>query len=348
MSTIRLMVNSDIYKCDWEFERRMNVIRGDSGIGKTTLVEILTNRPQGIEIYTTLPTVTVLENSWRSVLAGVSDSIILFDDIVAVESADFANMYKESVVDKNNYVIAISRENQFQPGSMGRLPFSINAMYEEITNGIEHDLKPLYRKNFMELPKEADCCIVEDSGAGFQFFSELFTIPVISSKPGKSAMVSALVNAAERYRNILLIFDTAAFGCHMEQLVSVINELDIHVYFMSSYECFEELLTVSNLLFSKQAVVNEYKDLPTFANRFISWERYFENLAARAGYGCPYEYNHDSKMIKFCYIHDCSECNPYIMAKCDSRLSGEKFAALLKGTKYENLLRFGKKETYET
>lgn len=342
MSIIRLMVNSDIYKCDWEFERRINIIRGDSGIGKTTLVEILTNRPQGIEIYTTLPTVTVLENSWRNVLAGTSDSIVLFDDIAAVETSDFANMYKEFVVDKNNYVIAISRENQFQPGSMGRLPFSINAMYEEITNSTEHVLKPLYRKYYREFPSEADCCIVEDSGAGYQFFSELFAIPVISSKSGKSAVVSALISAAARYKKILLIFDTAAFGCHMEQLVNIINELSIQVYFMDSYECFEELLTVSNLLFSKQTVVNEYQDLPVFANRFISWERYFENLAARASYGCPYEYNHDYKMIKFCYIHDCTECNPHIMAKCDSCLSGEKFTALLKGTKYENLLRFGK------
>lgn len=343
MSTIRLMIKSDIYNCDWEFERRLNIIRGDSGIGKTTLVEILTNRPQGIEIYTSLPTVTVLENSWQNTLSGTSDSILLFDDISAVETSDFANLYKSCVVNQNNYVIAIARENQFQPGKFGRLSFSINAMYLEITDGTQHFLKKLYSMERQGgFPDQLDCCIVEDSGAGYHFFSQLLDMDVISAKSGKSAVIKTLIDVSEKYKNIFLIFDTAAFGCHMEHLTAVMDELDIDVYFMDYYECFEELLTATNFLASKDIVKEESKDLPAFANQFGSWEKYFINLAERASLGLPYEYKHGRKNLKFCYLHDCCDCNANIKSVCDNSIDGDKFKGLLQGTKYERLLKYEK------
>lgn len=343
MNTIKLTVSSEIYNCNWEFERRLNIIRGDSGIGKTTLVEILTTRPQGIEIYTSLPTVTVLENSWKNTLEGTSNSILLFDDIAAIETSDFANLFKRTIVDKNNYVIAISRENQFQPGKLGRLPFSINSMYKEITEGTNHFLTRLYDENVQKsVPEKIDCVIVEDSGKGYHFFQRWMHATIISAKSGNSAIVKTLIDVSDKYKNIFLIFDTAAYGCYMEQLVTVIAELDVSVFFMDYYECFEELLVTTNLLSSKVVVKEEFEKLSYFANKYISWERYFEDLALRASYGLPYEYNHNNSKLRFCYLHNCSECNEHIKCTCDQDCEGNKFEWLLRGTKYEDLLRLTK------
>lgn len=41
MSTIELEITSNQYVCKFYFERRINVIKGDSGTGKTSLLELI-------------------------------------------------------------------------------------------------------------------------------------------------------------------------------------------------------------------------------------------------------------------------------------------------------------------
>ena len=43
-------MESSIFSCNFVFERRLSILTGDSGIGKTTLVEILQERPNGVTI----------------------------------------------------------------------------------------------------------------------------------------------------------------------------------------------------------------------------------------------------------------------------------------------------------
>lgn len=66
-------------------------------------------------------------------------------------------------------------------------------------------------------------------------------------------------------------------------------------------------------------VENEMSDLPNYANKFLSWENYFEDLVERVTYKRSYRITHGRHAIlESCYFNSCLECNAHIKAKCCS------------------------------
>lgn len=340
MSFIKLTVKSSNYNCDIEFDRRMIFIKGNSGVGKTTLVDmLLEENSSDVEIYCNLPYIVVNSRSWEVVLSSVSNTLIIIDDYSFVASSKFASVVS-STSDRCNYFLIIAREKSDSIKSTGRLSYSSNDIYEFVADGKNHYIRPFYSADSSTSCSSFDCVITEDTTTGYDFFKRLVGVPCYPSSSGKSSLVNDIIEKSKIHKNILVILDTSAYGCHMEDFYTTCTYTltDNTIGFIDDYECFEELLIRTNLINKLGIIQAELSNLPKYANQHLSWERYFEDLIKRATYSKPYKHTHDIKSLRYCYYEDCIKCNEHIREKCDDILKGDKFESLLRGTKYEFLL----------
>lgn len=332
---LKLTVTSDIYKCSMTIDRRITIIKGDSGTGKTTLVDMLDNTIYSAKVESSLPILIATNTTWRLVFHS-TDSILIFDDLEIVESGEFAKLLKENCVKNNLYLIIISRESL---GEMRKLSYSMDSVYEMCTDkdGITHYLVPYYKTENSNI-KYSDIkkCLVEDNGKAKKFFESVLNVPVYSSD-GKANVVRKLENI-HNGEFVLLFIDRSAFGCHADELRYMIIMKKIICEVPIGYECFEEMLLNANIVNKNSIVITEMSDLFKYANQFISWERFFEDLLARATEGTKYSYKHSSGKLSSCYMNKCDVCNSYIKNKCDFAVDGDKLKALFEGTKYEWIL----------
>ena len=156
---------------------------------------------------------------------------------------------------------------------------------------------------------------------------------------GKSSIVNDSKNLYDSgNRNLLIIVDLAAYGCHIEQLYQEVLKRCKGVLIDTTYECFEEFLLQSNMYKDNVIVQEEFKDIYQYANKYISWETYFENLIYRVSKDTMFKYSHNRSELRDCYTEDCNNCNEHIRVKCTFNKSGDKFGLLLKDTKYKKYL----------
>lgn len=81
----RVVVSTKRLKYDFELRRNLTIIRGDSAIGKTTLIDMIqdyVNNPSGTPVELICDKKCfVLEGAlWKEQLSGISDSIIFIDE----------------------------------------------------------------------------------------------------------------------------------------------------------------------------------------------------------------------------------------------------------------------------
>ena len=339
MNTINLTVKSEVYNCNIEFSRRIIVIKGDSGTGKTTLAELISSNIDGVSITSSYKVAVLTEADWKVMMKSNKDMIFIFDDLTLVSTPEFASVVKSTICSNNLYLILISRERFTDLNSVGRLAFCSNDIYKMVYNGKEHYLEKFHSVSECSFESNPiDCFLVEDKKAGYQFFDKITSLPCFSATSGKSSVTEDIERLSKDYKHIFVVLDTASFGCHMEEFFNKCTySITSEVSYMSDYECFEELLAQTNLLNKIDLVKEELSNISKYANKKESWEKYFEDLVGRVTYSKYYKHTHTSD-LKDCYYKDCCECNPYKAKKCDGILDGSKFEALLRGTKYERIL----------
>ena len=345
MSTIRLAVHSNTFKCDLEFKHRINIIKGDSGIGKTSLVDIF--RVEGVikDRESTYPVVIADVSNFRNILVSAKNQIIIFDDVSLVETDEFKDLVSEYLIKHNLYLVIIVRA--MMP-KMSKLSYSIHAIYEMYYDEtlVNHYIREYYEQYTEPIDQILEqeppvCLITEDTKAGFQFFDHLVDkqLPVFHSTNGKSSMVPDSMNKSDEF-NVIAILDTAAYGCHIEEFISLTEDLVNKVTLLYDYECFEEVLVRSNFLNKHVTVKQELDDLPKYANNFKSWENYFQSLLHNVTALTHWKQTHSRSKLNKCYIENCNNCNILKYSECSQATFGDKFEILLKGTKFEYLLKF--------
>lgn len=341
MNTIKLDVHADEFHFSLELTRRLTVVKGNSASGKTTLTEFVSAEDRIAVIESDYPVLVATNSTWQSTVAGSTDSIIIFDDLRLVGSPEFAKAYKDYCVLNNLWFLVMGREdNEEQLQNFYHLSYCMNNIFEMVHEGTTYTLKKYYK--FPALEREPDIILTEDSKAGFVFFKKLFReTEVISAESGKGALIPQVdVLIRKGYDNILAVVDSASFGCHAEELYSRFCRREpSKVMLMSDYECFEEMLLQTNLLNCIDLVREEMSDLVKYANQYYSWETYFEKMIDEVTKGKPYHHAHQMR-LKNCYLTDCDLCPAPKRATCDHVLFGSKFVELLKGTKYERLLKY--------
>lgn len=343
MSIIKLDVRDDNIHFELTFDRRINFIIGNSASGKTTLYNMLgsSREDNDIIVDTTYDFILAAVDTYEIMIRESKDAIFIFDDLDVISSASFSDLVKKYGINNNLWFIIMSREDDESLNEAKRLSFSINNIFKlSSENGHYTNIK-YYNYSFPQI-KHYDKVLIEDTTSGFDFFSNLYKQGVVCSTSGKSTIVDdtqRLIN--EGNKNILVLFDSAAFGCHISKFDAYFSDDNgFRVSVLSFYECFEELLLRTNLLNRLPMVTKELSRLTDYANNFISWENYFEDLIKRATEDKMYKYNH-SGVLRTCYYEPCMKCNPNIMEKCDGTIDGNnKFESLLKDTKYEFLLDY--------
>lgn len=279
----RITVQNKKIKYDFEIQRNITIIRGDSATGKTTLIDMIREYYEngvasGIDLKCD-KICTVLEGrNWEVQLSVMHDSIIFIDEgNVFVSSKEFASMIQET----DNYYVIVTREN------LETLPYSVQEIYGIRDSGKYGYLKQTYNEmyhlyNLEEINSkvEPEKIITEDSNSGFQFFKEICqdnNLECISAG-GKSNIFQHLMN--ENSKKILVIADGAAFGSQMDKIMYLVKEkTNIALYLPESFEWMILQSDILNDSETKEILLNPSEYIES--KEYLSWERYFTSLLIR-------------------------------------------------------------------
>lgn len=152
---VELQVSSKVYNCILRLERRITYIRGDSGTGKTGLVDIIDDFnnggdadidlkcPRNVVIMTSAPTLDVF--------TGYKGTVIIIDDRLLTETSNFGNKIAEVVLKNDIYLVIINRvdlmyDENAESSSKSGLDYSVKSILICRAEGINHYFEPLAEK----------------------------------------------------------------------------------------------------------------------------------------------------------------------------------------------------------
>ena len=287
-----VFVQNNRLRYEFTISRNITIIRGDSAIGKTTLLDLLNaydrdGDSSGVLVKCEVPCVVIGGQRWEENLQFIHNSIVFIDECNRfIKSEDFAVRVKES----DNYFVIVTRDD------LPNLPYSVKEIYGIRESGKYAELKQVYNEFYCLYgevenadPAQESLVIAEDSNAGFDFFSSLCDgrVKCISAN-GKSNVFKAL--QTHREEKVLVIADGAAFGCEIEKVMQLIRiGRRIALYLPES---FEWLILNAGIFDDSELkdILNspsEYVD----SKEFFSWERFFTDLLVKKSHGTYLQYN---------------------------------------------------------
>lgn len=273
--------------------RNITILRGNSATGKTTLIDMIADygrdgEESGVLLHCDRPCIVLEGHDWQEHLNRISGSIVFVDE--GNRFTAFVDFARTAAATDNYFVIA-TRDSLFG------LPYSVTEIY-----GIGNDTRQRYqgvwryysssrllyatnksgevlRPDGLRQPGVSETYIptlvvVEDSGAGFEFFSALFAkkgIACVSAR-GKANVYRTVCQASADER-VLVIADGAAFGPELERLASLFDVRDMRLFLPES---FEWLILRSGLVKSDELPsILENPANYIESHEYFSWERFF-------------------------------------------------------------------------
>lgn len=272
---IKVSVENRFISFKLTLERNITVITGDSGTGKTKLINMVRGfaelgKSSGVTLKCDKPCVVLEDvNYWETVLENTHESVVFVEESTRfITSHKFAAMVNAS----DNYYVLITREPLHQ------LSYSIDAIKQIRKNDkkpkIENIYKNISKKDIADFPY--DLVIVEDSQTGFQFYTkatENAGLQCITSN-GKSGITALLKES--KAKKILVIADAAALGDEIASLIYFKENTEAKVDFFLP-ESFEWLV-LRSAIFNGNAEVQEILANPVDyieCQEFPSWEKFF-------------------------------------------------------------------------
>ena len=168
----RIVVQNSKIRYDFEINRNITVIKGDSATGKTTLVELIREyyedgEESGINLSCEKECAVLAGRDCENTLKNMKNTILFIDEGNRfVHSKDFARAIQKT----DNYYVIVTREG------LVNLPYSVEEIYGIRESGKYASTKQIYNefyrlygvKNHSEqiIPSRI---IVEDSNSGFDF-----------------------------------------------------------------------------------------------------------------------------------------------------------------------------------
>lgn len=276
----RVIVESRKVKYDFVIKRNITILTGDSGSGKTVLIDLIRDykrfgNDSGVFLSCDCECKTIDNEDWERQIKETVNSIIFIDEGNRfLTSKRFAELVQQS----DNYYVIATREK------LPTLSYSVNEIYGFRQSGKFHEAKQKYNEIYHlygEITENTDIkpeyVITEDSNSGYEFFSKLCgnDIPCVSAN-GKSNIIK-LLQESEIQEKRLVIVDGAAFGSEMRDVADYIDIFDDVVLYAP--ESFEWLLLAANVIPSGN--VNKILEHPEEfidSKKYVSWERYFTSL----------------------------------------------------------------------
>ena len=278
----RVIVESRKVKYDFIIKRNITIFTGDSGSGKTVLIDLIRDyrrygSDSGVFLSCDCECRTVDNEDWERQIGEASNSIIFID-----EGNRFltSRRFAELVQGSDNYFVLATREK------LPMLPYSVEEIYGFRKSGKFHEAKQTYNEIYHlygEISENSGInpqfVITEDSNSGYDFFTELSAeknIPCISAD-GKSNIIKSLQESEHMNGTRLVIADGAAFGSEMRDVSEYLNIVEDVVLYAP--ESFEWILLSSNAI--QNANVTSILQQPENyidSKEYVSWERFFTSL----------------------------------------------------------------------
>ena len=275
----RVIVESRKVKYDFVIRRNITILTGDSGSGKTVLIDLIRDyrrygSDSGVFLSCDCECRTIDNEDWERQIEEISESIIFIDEGNRfLTSKKFAMLVQNS----DNYFVIATREK------LPMLPYSINEIYGFRKSGKFHEARQKYNEIYHlygEISEHSeihpDFVITEDSNSGYDFFTELAgqnNIECVSAS-GKSNVIKILQNSESIEGTKLLIVDGAAFGSEMRDVSEYLKVFGNTVLYAP--ESFEWLLLSSEAIPNVKTgaiLMNPEKYIDS--REYISWERFF-------------------------------------------------------------------------
>lgn len=261
----------------FNLERNITILTGDSGTGKTKLINMVRNysaegKASGITLKCERPCIVLDGNNWEWILKGTRNTIVFVD-----ESTKFLNEYAfaKAITQTDNYYVLVTRE------PLPQIPYSIEAIKRIVKNDSKPRIEKIFDKlTITDITKASyELMIVEDSKAGYQFFRAVadgLNIPC-ESAAGKSNILSLLKECREK--RILVIADAAALGSEIQELsrYRTLSEKTIDFFLPESFEW----LVLKSAIFNGNERVRDILKRPVDyieSKEYFSWERFFTYL----------------------------------------------------------------------
>lgn len=278
----RVIVETKKVKYDFIIRRNITILTGDSGSGKTVLIDMIREyrrygSDSGIFLSCDCECRTIDDENWKRQIEETAGSIIFIDEGNRfLPTREFA----ELVLKSDNYFVLAVREK------LPMLPYSVNEIYGFRKSGKFHEARRTYNEIYHlygEISEQRqispDIVITEDSNSGYEFFAKLSgrgKIPCISAN-GKSNVISSLNKRENKNGLCLVIVDGAAFGSEIRDVSEYLNtDEGVVLYAPESFEW---------LLLSTDAIPNvnvssilERPENYIDSCEYASWERYFTAL----------------------------------------------------------------------
>ena len=279
--TIHLIVQSAHLKYEMDFLRNITILKGDSATGKTTLVDMiqeynLNGSDTGINLSCKCPCRVIAGNTWIEQLRDIHGSLVFIDEGSRfVSSEDFAR----TIHGTDNYYVIVTRE------SLSNLPYSVTEIYGIHSFGKYAFQEPVYHQmyriygDYQQMKETTGAkLLVEDSNAGYQFFSALSENKGIECITAKGAgNIFEMLQTDDKKNGITVIADGAAFGSQMEKVYQLLlRNAGIQLYLPES---FEWIILSSGVLNDKEvkSILENPADYID-SQEYFSWENYFTHL----------------------------------------------------------------------
>ena len=275
----RIIIQNRSLHYEFDIRRNITIIQGDSGTGKSTLIDMLRaydnlGDSSGISLSCDVPCRVLEGRDWETILRN-NPGVIFFTD----EENSFIHTeeFARAIRDTDNYYVLITRENLYE------LPISVEEIYGIHNAGRYHNTERVYQQFYRiyseeeVLPVRPEKLIVEDSNAGYDFFHSLGmerSIECISS--GGNAQIYGMIDPSET-KEVCIIADGAAFGAQMNRVYKRIRSLkNYHLYLPES---FEWIILMSGLIDGNEVKARlekpeEYAD----SLDYFSWEQFFTDV----------------------------------------------------------------------
>ncbi len=307
----KITVSNRFVQYKFEIDHNISVIRGNSGTGKTTLVEMINDYQNagpssGVSLSCDKECVALIGAGriWQIVLNGIHDSIVFIDEGEEyVKELDFARAIQNS----DNYYVIVSRDNLYY------LPYSVDAIFEIKLSGFYGSMKKAYNrlsriysnksKDKIDLRK-LDTIVTEDSHSGFEFFREVSRDFGINCKSANGKSNISRILDGLRGDAVTVVVDGAAFGPEITQVAYKIKKNPNANLLLP--ESFEWMILRSGLI--KASGLNDILDAPydyIDSEDYVSWERFFTAKLIELTQRTVWAYRKDK--IGYAYLSDHSK-----------------------------------------
>ena len=264
-----------------ELERKISVLKGNSGTGKSSLIRLISEyleygKQSGVKLSTdSNVSLTVMTNSsdWSGILESIHDTVLFIDE-------DVRYLYDESFQRElwaaDCYAVIVSRSGRFTA-----LPYSIFGIYglgtEKKGTNTATTLYHLYEEKHERC--NFDIVLTEDSNSGYEMAQFSFENREVATAGGNSHVVAKLRGLGQTHGHVCVIVDGAAFGAFIEPMLKY---ADIREgTWVSAPESFEYVLLnfneVKRHLSSDQGELTRTYDFCD-SSEYGSWEQYYEEL----------------------------------------------------------------------